>query len=251
MKVDYHGSRRHLDKKINTGHEQRWGRLPTVTYLRFFDHHTDIWRWTIKLTIGCVRASVAYRPWRLSLPMMLWKHSTFLRRVWLNTNKWMNCLAFLRARRCIWPSVVHHHVMEPAWSSYIDGIARTTNVVEGWHHGLQSLFDCHHPTMWTLLAGIIFKQKALLLQAATGVVHPPKKIYSRLQKRVEALKQRLWHTVELKSWCFFVQCRICLTRNCEMLNSWFFAVNYVWNVAVSNVVGLYVVGIKCRRDYLS
>ena len=28
--------------------------------------------------------------------------------------------------------------------------------------------------------------KALLLQAATGVVHPPKKMYSRLQKRVEA-----------------------------------------------------------------
>ena len=71
----------------------------------------------------------------------------------------------------------------------IDGIARTTNVVEGWHHGLQSLFHCHHPTMWTFLTGIkqdMFKQKALLLQAAAGVVHPPRKMYSRLQKRVEA-----------------------------------------------------------------
>lgn len=69
-----------------------------------------------------------------------------------------------------------------------DGIARTTNLVEGWHHGLQSLFHCHHPTMWMFLTGIkqdMNKQKALLLQAATGVVHPPKKMYSKLQKRVE------------------------------------------------------------------
>ena len=36
----------------------------------------------------------------------------------------------------------------------LDGIARTTNCVEGWHCGLQSLFQCHHPTMWNFLAGI-------------------------------------------------------------------------------------------------
>ena len=33
----------YLDKKIYAGFEQRWGGLPTVAYLRFFDHHTDIW----------------------------------------------------------------------------------------------------------------------------------------------------------------------------------------------------------------
>ena len=33
--------------------------------------------------------------------------------------------------------------------SAVNGVARTTNSVEGWHHGLQSLFHCHHPTMWT------------------------------------------------------------------------------------------------------
>jgi len=30
----------------------------------------------------------------------------------------------------------------------LDGIARTTNCVEGWHYGLQLLFQCHHPTVW-------------------------------------------------------------------------------------------------------
>lgn len=70
----------------------------------------------------------------------------------------------------------------------VDCIARTTNIVEGWHHGLQSLFHCHHPTIWTFLTGIkqdMNKQKTLLLQAATGVVHPPNHMYLRLQKRVE------------------------------------------------------------------
>ena len=67
------------------------------------------------------------------------------------------------------------------------GMARTTNIVEGWHHGLQSLFHCHHPTMWTFLNGIrqdMNKQKALLLQGATGANHPADKKYRRLNERV-------------------------------------------------------------------
>ena len=36
-----------------------------------------------------------------------------------------------------------------------DGIARTTNCVEGWHHSLQALFMCQHPTLWTFLNGIM------------------------------------------------------------------------------------------------
>ena len=35
-----------------------------------------------------------------------------------------------------------------------NGIARSTNSVERWHHGLQSLFQCHHPTVWTFMSGI-------------------------------------------------------------------------------------------------
>ena len=36
----------------------------------------------------------------------------------------------------------------------VDGIARTTNIVEGWHYGLQALFQCHHPTLSTFLEGL-------------------------------------------------------------------------------------------------
>lgn len=69
-----------------------------------------------------------------------------------------------------------------------DGIARTTNAVEGWHHGLQSLFQCHHPTLWTFLSGIkrdIQQQKARLLQGAAGMEHASKKTYRKLNERVQ------------------------------------------------------------------
>jgi len=36
----------------------------------------------------------------------------------------------------------------------MDGITRTTNSVEGWHYGIQSLFLCHHPTVWTFMTGL-------------------------------------------------------------------------------------------------
>jgi len=68
-----------------------------------------------------------------------------------------------------------------------NGIARTTNAVEGWHHGLQSLFQCHHPTMWTFIEGVkkdMCKQRTVLLQGATGVVQPGSKLYRRLRERV-------------------------------------------------------------------
>jgi len=28
------------------------------------------------------------------------------------------------------------------------------NAVKGWHFGLQTLFHCHHPTLWTFVQGI-------------------------------------------------------------------------------------------------
>ena len=77
------------------------------------------------------------------------------------------------------------------WNQYaagVDGIARTTNSVEGWHNGLQSLFQCHNPTLWNFLAGLksdMQKQKANFLQGATGVEHPAAKRYRKLQERVE------------------------------------------------------------------
>ena len=69
----------------------------------------------------------------------------------------------------------------------IDGIARTTSSVEGWHYCLQSLFQCHHPTLWTFKDGIskdIQKQKASFLQGISGVDQPPRKKYRDLKDRV-------------------------------------------------------------------
>jgi hypothetical protein len=71
--------------------------------------------------------------------------------------------------------------------SAIHGIARTTNSAEGWHHSLQSLFHCHHPTLWTFLSGLkqdMNKQKALLLQGAAGATHPKRNKYQQLAARV-------------------------------------------------------------------
>ena len=36
-----------------------------------------------------------------------------------------------------------------------EGVVRTTNSVEGWHRGLQAFFQCHRPTLWTFLMGIV------------------------------------------------------------------------------------------------
>lgn len=68
-----------------------------------------------------------------------------------------------------------------------DGIARTTNSVEGWHHGLQTLFMCSHPTLWTFISGLkkdMQKQKAVFLQGATGIEHVTCKRYRILNERV-------------------------------------------------------------------
>ena len=69
----------------------------------------------------------------------------------------------------------------------VDGIARTNNIVEGWHHGLQALFHCNHPTMWKFIKGLegdCAQQGANFLQGITGVVQPAVKKYEILRERV-------------------------------------------------------------------
>ena len=36
----------------------------------------------------------------------------------------------------------------------VEGIPRTQNQVEGWHRGIQSMFDGNRPTIWSFLAGL-------------------------------------------------------------------------------------------------
>ena len=72
--------------------------------------------------------------------------------------------------------------------SAAEGIARTTNIVEGWHFSLHSLFLCDHPSMWFFLEGLakdIASQKACFLQGIAGGERPVRKSYMLLKKRVQ------------------------------------------------------------------
>jgi len=69
-----------------------------------------------------------------------------------------------------------------------DGICRTNNICEGWHHGLQSLLQSSHPTMWRFIEGLqrdCTKQKHSFLQVATGVEQPAEKRYKNLRERLQ------------------------------------------------------------------
>ena len=68
-----------------------------------------------------------------------------------------------------------------------DGIARTTNAVEGWHYGLQVLLQCHHPTLWNFLDGIardMKKQKMDFLKGIAGINQPQRIKYRDLKDHV-------------------------------------------------------------------
>jgi hypothetical protein len=71
--------------------------------------------------------------------------------------------------------------------SATEGIARTTNICEGWHSSLESLL-CNHPSMWTFFDGIMKEtamQTASFLQATAGSQRAPKKKYRQLTERVK------------------------------------------------------------------
>ena len=64
-------------------------------------------------------------------------------------------------RSALYPIETWNH-----FESTSEGIARTTNSIEGWHYGLQALFQCHHPTLWTSINGL---EKDMQMQHATFV----------------------------------------------------------------------------------
>jgi len=69
-----------------------------------------------------------------------------------------------------------------------DGFAWTNNICEKWHHGLQSLLQCNHPTIWRFIDCIrsdCCQQKALFLQGVTGIEQPGVKKYRILIERVK------------------------------------------------------------------
>lgn len=50
-----------------------------------------------------------------------------------------------------------------------EGLARTTNSMEGWHYGLQALIQGHHPTLWTYMKGIAKVMKIQRTAVPQGV----------------------------------------------------------------------------------
>ena len=74
-----------------------------------------------------------------------------------------------------------------------EGVARTTNAVEGWHFALQALFQCHHPTLWTFFKGIerdIQMQRTSLLQGIAGSQPSVPKRYQTQKTRVKNAVER-------------------------------------------------------------
>lgn len=70
----------------------------------------------------------------------------------------------------------------------VDGMARTTNCVEGWHYSLQSLFNRKHPNMVKFLDGMqkdMNKQKMSLMQFTIGNVAPVKNVYTNLRAKAQ------------------------------------------------------------------
>jgi len=99
---------------------------------------------------------------------------------------------YIRGRRLRGRGDVYGPALFPieTWNKHaaaVDGIARTTNSVEGWHNGLQSLFQCQHPTLWTFFQGLqrdMQRQKTSFLHGVTGLDHPSSKRYRALEARV-------------------------------------------------------------------
>ena len=74
----------------------------------------------------------------------------------------------------------------------IEGIARTTNAVEGWHYGIQALFSGSHPGIWKLLTNLqtdAAVQRLNFLNASSGHNFPKKKKYENLKAKVQNLMQ--------------------------------------------------------------
>lgn len=99
---------------------------------------------------------------------------------------------YVRGKRVRGRAEVYGQPLYPieTWNKFLTagvGIARTTNAVEGWHFGLQSLLLCAHPTMWLFLEGLLRdceRTRAKYLQAVAGAVEPSQKRYRDLRQRV-------------------------------------------------------------------
>ena len=88
-----------------------------------------------------------------------------------------------------------YHIPPQIWNqrdAAIEGIARTTNAVEGWHYGIQALFNGPHPEIWKLLVNLqkdAAVQKLNFLNASSRQKFPKTKNYEKLKGKKQNLMQ--------------------------------------------------------------
>ena len=75
----------------------------------------------------------------------------------------------------------------------VEGIPRTQNQVEGWHRGIQSMFDGYRPTIWSFLAGL---QREQVLQHGELVQLRAGGQGRRISKKYAAVNNRLKNVIE-------------------------------------------------------
>ena len=88
----------------------------------------------------------------------------------------------------IFPIHLWNHQIEAA-----EGLARTTNAVEGWHCGIKSLFQGAHPALNILLDKLKLDsatQKFNMLKASSGSCNKPRKKYRELNEKVQNLQKQ-------------------------------------------------------------
>ena len=74
-----------------------------------------------------------------------------------------------------------------------EGVARTTNAVEGWHSGIQAFFSGSHPSLWRTLEKLkkdAAIQKYLYLQSTAGTEFSRRKKYRELEAKVKNAIER-------------------------------------------------------------
>ena len=80
------------------------------------------------------------------------------------------------------------------WNQYDaagEGVARTTNSVEGWHYGLQAYFSGSTPNIWLLLRNLendSKMQKFKYVQETAGLLCSKRPRYEKITKQMQNIR---------------------------------------------------------------
>ena len=128
-----------------------------------------------------------------------------MRGYWLSaTKKWLNVCSHLHhgwqmghlslAQKCfISCTPCTFRVNRNKREAASEGVARTTNAVEGWHFGFQAFFSGSHPSLWKTPENLkkgAATQKYLCLQSTAGTEFSRRKRYRELEAKVKNAIER-------------------------------------------------------------